>query len=51
MPTELHEERKDTPHWDTTVRCTCGAEFCSRCEFYRHAANELREALVNADHR
>lgn len=41
---ERHEERKDTPNWDTKVRCTCGFESVSRAEFWKHAADELRSS-------
>lgn len=26
----------ETPNWDTKVRCSCGADFTSRCEFFKH---------------
>lgn len=31
----------DTPNWDTKVRCSCGADFTSRCEFYKHGYEAL----------
>lgn len=37
----------ETPRWDTKVRCACGAEFTSRCEFWRHQALAY-EALVSS---
>lgn len=27
------------PSWDTKQRCACGAEFASRCEFWKHQAD------------
>lgn len=38
----------ETPNWDTKVRCSCGDDFTSRCEFYKHGYEALL-ALFRAD--
>jgi hypothetical protein len=43
---QLHTIRTDTPNWDTKQRCTCGYESVSKCEQWKHAAEELRRAVV-----
>jgi hypothetical protein len=41
VTSELHTEI-DTPNWTTKVRCSCGFESVSRCEWALHAAPSLR---------
>lgn len=32
-----------TPHWDTKTRCSCGADFVSQCEMWKHQADAYEE--------
>jgi hypothetical protein len=34
----------ETPNWDAKVRCSCGAEFVSRCEFFKHGYEAMLES-------
>lgn len=34
----------ETPGWDTKVRCSCGAEFASLCQFWKHGYEALLAA-------
>jgi hypothetical protein len=34
-----------SPTWDTKTRCSCGAEFASRCEFWKHQADAYVELV------
>lgn len=43
---ERHEERADLPNWDTKAHCTCGEQFVSRAELWKHQADALRGALL-----
>jgi hypothetical protein len=45
---ELHQERADTPGWDTKIRCTCGHETASRAEMWKHQADVLRTDVESA---
>lgn len=31
----------ETPNWDTKIRCSCGEDFTSRCEFFKHGYEAL----------
>lgn len=37
----------ETPNWDTKVRCSCGGNFGSRCEFFKHGYVETMADLNN----
>jgi hypothetical protein len=39
----------ETPNWDTKVRCSCGAVFVSRCEFWKHGYEALLAARFDGD--
>ena len=41
----LRHLQRPRPNWTTDTRCACGAEFVSRCEFWKHQADAY-EALV-----
>lgn len=33
----------DTPNWDTKIRCACGYESVSRCEWALHAIKAMQQ--------
>ena len=39
----------DSPNWDTKTRCACGAEFTSRCEFWKHQADAYVELVAEPE--
>ncbi len=39
----------ETPNWDTKQRCACGAEFASRCEFWKHQADAYLRLIGGAE--
>lgn len=41
----LHIELRSPYNWDTSTFCSCGEEFKSRAEQWKHAADELREGI------
>lgn len=45
MP-EVRHVQVETPNWDTKVRCSCGADFVSRCEFWKHGYDAMLPQLI-----
>lgn len=44
-----HHVQVETPNWDTKIRCSCGADFTSKCEFWKHGyeARALPEDMTS----
>jgi hypothetical protein len=40
----------ETPHWNTKIVCSCGEDFTSRCEFWKHGYEALLTTFRVIEH-